>query len=124
MYEYLATVLKVVDGDTIDLDVDLGLYTHAHERVRLYGIDAWETRGEHKEKGKLAREELRKLLAQHDRLRIRSVKDKRGKYGRFLAIVHVDPPLNVVERVGTPPGLLGTVNEWLVEQGHAIWKSY
>ena len=52
MFEYYATVLKIVDGDTIDVMIDLGLGVHCKERLRFARINAWEMRGEHKEKGK------------------------------------------------------------------------
>ena len=44
MYEYKCTVLRIVDGDTIDVMVDLGFETWVKKRVRLYGIDCPETR--------------------------------------------------------------------------------
>ncbi len=45
MYEYEATVLNVVDGDTFDLDIDLGFHCHRHERVRILNVDTPEKRG-------------------------------------------------------------------------------
>lgn len=39
MYEYHCTVERVVDGDTLDLNIDLGMHIHLHERVRLFGVD-------------------------------------------------------------------------------------
>ena len=46
LYWYKAKVVKVVDADTVDLLVSLGLHSYSEERFRLYGIDAWEVRGE------------------------------------------------------------------------------
>ena len=49
MYEYNAQVLRVVDGDTVDVLIDCGFSTFRKERVRLYGIDAYESRTRDKE---------------------------------------------------------------------------
>ena len=49
MYEYSAQVLRVVDGDTVDVLIDCGFSTFKKERVRLYGIDAPESRTRDKE---------------------------------------------------------------------------
>jgi endonuclease YncB( thermonuclease family) len=50
MYEYKATVVKVVDGDTVDVDIDLGFDTWLHnQRIRLYGIDTPECRTRNKQ---------------------------------------------------------------------------
>ena len=90
MYEYHATVLRVVDGDTIDLDVDLGFHIHVQQRVRLAGINA-------PEHGTKAGDAATKFL--HEQLFgmrstpfqevvIRSTKPpKTEKYGRWLADV-------------------------------------
>jgi endonuclease YncB( thermonuclease family) len=45
MYEYNCTIVRVVDGDTVDVDIDLGFDTWIHgERIRLYGVDTPECR--------------------------------------------------------------------------------
>ena len=106
-YRYKVTLDRVVDADTIDVFVDLGLHTFRKERLRLYGIDAWETRGEEREKGLKAKEALIKLL-DGKTLAIETFKDKTGKYGRFLATVWaMEGPSSI------------NVNEWLVAEGHA-----
>lgn len=91
MYEYRATVLRVVDGDTIDATVDLGFDVHVNQRFRLYGINAPETRGESRDAGKAAKAYLQTLLTTHagktGELTIQTRKDDREKYGRYLAVL-------------------------------------
>ena len=52
MYEYKAVIVNVVDGDTFDMNIDLGFNIHIHERVRLLNIDTPENRGAEKKLGK------------------------------------------------------------------------
>jgi len=92
MYEYNAVIVKVVDGDTLDVLVDLGLEIFKKLRVRLYGIDTPEVYGvkhdsEEYAEGKKASDFVKKLLPQGTKVTIRTIKDKRGKYGRYLARV-------------------------------------
>jgi micrococcal nuclease len=111
-YKYKVTLDRVVDADTIDVFVDLGLHTLRKERLRLYKIDAWETRGEEREKGLVAKAALEQLL-EGKTLAIETYKDKTGKYGRFLATVWAMEGSTSIN-----------VNEWLVEQGHAEYVEY
>ncbi len=66
MYEYKATIVKVVDGDTVDVDIDLGFDTWLHnQRIRLYGIDTPECRTRNKKEkahGLLAKAYVQKAL--------------------------------------------------------------
>ena len=91
MYEYNFKLVKVVDGDTIDVDIDLGFGTWLrNQRIRMMGIDAPESRTSDKEEkvyGLLAKEKLNTLLANSRTLR--TFKDTKGKYGRILADVIV-----------------------------------
>ena len=86
MYEYRATLLKVVDGDTVDVDIDLGFgVVFANQRIRLYGIDTPESRTrdlEEKKFGKLASQFLVDHLPTTFTLRTRL--DGKGKFGRIL----------------------------------------
>ena len=88
MYEYRAIIVGVVDGDTVDIDVDLGFNVWLHDqRVRLYGIDAPESRtSDPQEKvfGFLAKDRVCELLPVGSECLISTHKD-RGKYGRLLA---------------------------------------
>jgi micrococcal nuclease len=109
MFEYHATVLKVVDGDTIDVMVDLGMGVHRKERLRFSRINAWETRGEHKEKGKLAKARVAELIPAGDKILIKTQKDKKGKYGRYIAEIFI---LDGVASVN--------LNDLLLNEGHAV----
>ena len=51
MFEYKAVITNIVDGDTFDMDIDLGFHIHIHERVRLLGVDTPEKFGKEKQLG-------------------------------------------------------------------------
>jgi len=92
MYDYEATVLRVVDADTFDLMIDVGLSTHVRERVRLNRVNAWETRGPERPKGLRAARFVRKLMPKGRSVRITTTKLKsgmemKGKYGRYVVDV-------------------------------------
>jgi micrococcal nuclease len=112
MYEYQATLTRVIDGDTFDLDIDLGLRVHASARVRLHGIDTPETYGvsrdsEEYRRGHAAKTFATAWLAQHGpALRVRTFRDRTGKYGRWL--VEIEDP-STGEQLG----------EGLLAAGHA-----
>jgi len=90
MYEYNAFVTKVYDGDTITVDVDLGLGVWKRgQKIRLAGIDAPEIRGEEREAGLVSRDRLRELVLDKF-VTIKTYKDKKGKYGRWIADVIVE----------------------------------
>tara|TARA_R110002072_G_scaffold12987_2_gene55149 strand:+ start:14960 stop:15286 length:327 start_codon:yes stop_codon:yes gene_type:complete len=103
MYHYKAKIIAVYDGDTVTALVDLGFLHPQEMKLRLYGINTPEVRGEERERGLLVRDILRDMVLDKD-VQIRSFKDKQGKYGRYLANI-----------------MLGDldVNEWLVTNGHA-----
>ena len=114
MYSYNAKVVKVVDGDTIDVDIDLGFYMTARIRLRIGRIDAWEVRGEERIKGKIAKQWLIDLLNKHNNEVIVET-SKTGKYGRWIAEIYVG-------EYGT--GTEINVNEALVKNGHATYTDY
>ena len=108
-YTYKATVLRVVDGDTLDLDFDLGLRTHCHTRVRLLGVNTPETYGVRKDseeysEGMRAKEIVSDWLSQYEFVVVETKKDKVGKYGRWLATI-------------SPPDGGESLNEMLVGNG-------
>ena len=86
MYEYKATIVKVVDGDTVDVDIDLGFDVWLrNQRIRLYGIDTPECRQRNKAgkaHGLLAKAYVQKALIV-GRTYALTTKEK-GKFGRFL----------------------------------------
>ena len=111
MFEYRSNLLKIVDGDTIDVDLDLGFsVVLKKQRIRLYGINTPESRTrdlEEKKYGLAAKARLRELLEAAESITVKTAIDKkaRGKYGRILGTIYADD-INV--------------NELLVEEGHAI----
>jgi len=91
MFDYNFKLVKIVDGDTIDVDIDLGFGVWLRkQRIRMMGIDTPESRTrdlEEKKFGLLAKDKLNTLLA-NSRV-IQTYKDKKGKFGRILADVVV-----------------------------------
>jgi len=91
VYEYRCKVLKVIDGDTVDVDIDLGFGMWIHnERVRIMGIDTPESRTSddiEKKFGLAAKERLKELLDETAILKTQIDKkgeDMKGKFGRIL----------------------------------------
>lgn len=91
MYEYRCKVIRVIDGDTLALAVDLGCDVTVNMTVRLYGINCPEMHGESKAAGEAARAFTRLWvmgMADADEwLILRTYKDKREKYGRYLGTI-------------------------------------
>lgn len=108
MYEYkVKEIAKVVDGDTVDLVVDLGFSLYKKERCRVAGIDTPESRTRDKKEkvyGLEAKAYLQGLLENAVGLVVRTEKD--GKYGRMLGHLYCDN-LNM------------SINELMVVSGHA-----
>ena len=94
MHEYKCTILRVVDGDTVDVDIDLGFGVWLRkERVRLHGIDTPESRTrdlEEKKYGLAAKQFVKDILLVGSQQRLITEKDKTGKFGRILGkfLVH------------------------------------
>ena len=118
MYEYRARLVKVVDGDTVDVDIDLGFgIWMKDERVRIMGIDTPESRTRDKvEKlfGKAASARVKELLNEDIILKTqiaRDGEDMKGKYGRILGDF-------MVERF--EDGKQEMLTDVLVQEGHAV----
>lgn len=106
LYHYKSKVVNIVDGDTIDVDLDLGFSTHYIERFRLYGIDAWEKSGDERIKGLLAKTRVVELIPPGTEIITKTIKDAKGKYGRYLGDIYMlDNPMSI--------------NQILLEEGHA-----
>ena len=104
MYEYKATVTKVYDGDTITVDFDLGFgIVLKKQKIRLLGINTPEVRGPERADGILSRNALRQRILDKQVI-IRTSKDKKGKYGRWLGEVYVEDE---------------NINQWLITEGYA-----
>ena len=88
MYEYTCSVVKVVDGDTVDVDIDLGFgIVYANQRIRLYGIDTPESRTrdlEEKKYGLMAKEYVLNRMPIGSKQIIVTHMDDKGKFGRIL----------------------------------------
>jgi|TARA_R110002074_G_scaffold155808_2_gene311790 micrococcal nuclease len=113
MYNYKATLVKVVDGDTIDADIDLGFKVHMKARVRLMGIDTPESRTRNlKEKtwGLAAKKRVQELLVD-GKFILNTELQKKGKFGRILGNVIIPDDF-------TWEGL--NLNEILMEEKLAI----
>ena len=87
MYEYRVEIVKVIDGDTVDVNIDLGFGVWMKkQRIRLFGIDTPESRTrdlEEKKYGNIAKQYLKDSLKKGTPV-LRTHKDKSGKYGRIL----------------------------------------
>lgn len=90
MYEYRANIESVYDGDgSFNSTVDLGLGISVSKKIRVYGIDTPEMRGDQYDAGKIVRDFVRELILGKDVV-IKTKKDKTGKYGRLLANISID----------------------------------
>ena len=117
MYEYRAKILKVVDGDTVDVDIDLGFgVVLTDERVRIMGIDTPESRTSDKVEdlfGEAAKARVKELLSGDVILKTEVDKhgeDMKGKFGRILGDF-------IIEQDGGLPKMLTDI---LIEEGHAV----
>lgn len=103
MYEYKCKVLNVVDGDTVDCEIDLGFFIKKTERIRLRGIDTPELNSKDPvERGSAGMAKSRvQELAPHVTL-IKTHLDKSDKYGRLLGILFIeDDPVSVNDKLVT-----------------------
>jgi endonuclease YncB( thermonuclease family) len=114
LYNYKAVVTEVYDGDTITVDIDLGLHAWIKgEKIRFNRINAPEMRGVEKDKGKISRDYLRGLILNKEII-IETIKDTKGKYGRYLGEIWVK--INDKDYIN--------VNDDLVKKNYAIYKKY
>jgi len=118
MYEYRATIVKVIDGDTVDVDIDLGFgIVLSDERVRIMGIDTPESRTRDKVEKKFglaAKARLKQLLGKTCTLKTQINKigeDMKGKFGRILGDFDV---------YDNKTDSWQPVTKVLVSEGHAV----
>jgi len=101
MYEYKATVKRIIDGDSLVLDIDLGFYMFMNEtKIRLYGLDTPEMNSEDpllRLQAVLATRYLFDNLQIGEKVVIKTILDKREKYGRLLATIIKKDGLNINE---------------------------
>ena len=111
MYQYKAIITKVIDGDTVDVDIDLGFEVWLrNQRIRLYGIDTPESRTSDKvEKvfGNLAKSKILKFCPVGASIILQTkTDDSRGKYGRILGELITEDGLNV--------------NQYMIDNNYAV----
>lgn len=125
MYEYWADVVRVVDGDTVDVMLDLGFGVKKKERLRLAGINAPETRTRdklEKSKGLAAKDWLIDILnKENNRIMVATGKEK-GKFGRYIAVLHQDMANDEYKAKGGH--MFVSINKLMVQKGHAVEKEY
>ncbi len=114
LFTYEGVVTNIVDGDTMDIEFDLGFSIKFTERVRLYGIDAYEPtlrKGTTEEEKKLGIEAKAYLIEklQGQIVFVETIKDEKGKFGRYLANVSYKGTL---------------INEDMVNKGYAVEYAY
>ena len=106
MYEYKCKLVRVVDGDTVDIDIDLGFGVWLRkQRIRMYGIDTPESRTRdlaEKKLGLAAKERLKELCV--GTFKIKSL--GKGKYGRILGIPYTEDGQDICQM--------------LIKEGHAV----
>lgn len=101
-YTYSATIVRVVDGDSAYAEVSLGFHLKLEISMRLEGINAPEL---NTAAGKLARDYLKSLIPAGTAVLIRTYKDPKDKYGRWLARIYRDKV---------------DVNKEMLAAGHAV----
>ena len=120
IYIYKAELVRVVDGDTVDLIIDLGFDTSRKERFRLYGIDAPEM---NTAEGKAAKKWLEDALMPLEAVCIQTIqletKAKRDKYGRFLAVLYDDLSDIQTNRPMKTVVCPSSINAQMITEGHA-----
>ncbi|MFV0378959.1 MAG: thermonuclease family protein [Mangrovibacterium sp.] len=103
MYQYQAEIVKVVDGDTYEVDIDLGLSVWVRgERLRLYGVNTPEVYGVKKDSteylsGKAASDFAKSLVRKGDLVIVETLKDEKEKFGRYLAVIYIRVNPDVLE---------------------------
>jgi len=107
MYEYNANLVRVYDGDTIWVDIDLGFgIWMKNQAVRLANIDTPEVRGEEKAEGFIARDRVIQILEESDnKCRLKTTLDDRGKYGRILADIFIKNETSSINDILLAEGL-------------------
>ena len=112
MFEYYCKIERVVDGDTVDVSVDLGFDIHHKARVRMMGIDTPESRTrnlEEKALGLASKARLKELLKGR-KTKLVCSKEGKGKFGRILAVV-----ISIDKKTGAE----FNVNNRLIDEGYA-----
>ena len=115
MYNYKISLLRVIDGDTIDAEIDLGFDIKVKKRIRFAGINAPESRTkdlEEKARGLAAKNRVKALLEGCKNIQLKS--HGIGKFGRCLGEIFLD----MVD--GQEKLTLVDLNELLINEKHAV----
>ena len=115
MYTYKAKLDRVIDGDTIDVKIDLGFDIQIKKRVRFAGINTPESRTrdlEEKARGLAAKDRVKAVLAENETFTLQS--NEIGKYGRVLGTIHLDTidGRDCLTKV--------CLNDLLITEGHGV----
>lgn len=108
-YTYRATLDRVVDGDTVDVFVDLGFQMNAYKRLRFLDVDTEELRDsdpERRVRAYEAKARVEEILNEADAIYVQTHMDATGKYGRLLAVLWAEKDSKIIN-----------VNELLVSEG-------
>ena len=112
MYQYKVKLVRVVDGDTVDVDIDLGFgVILSNQRIRLANIDAPESRTtdlQEKKYGLISKQFLQSLLP--NQFTIKTIEFNRGKYGRIIADIYIKD----ISEISI------CVNDIMISLGHAV----
>lgn len=116
MYQYKAKIERVVDGDTMDIVIDLGFKITTNQRIRLKGINTPETYivkkdSEEYKKGMAAKEFVIKRITENNSEALIDTDKDTGKYGRYIAVVWLGDSTT-------------SLNDELVEKGYAQIANY
>ncbi len=99
MYKYKCKLIKVVDGDTVDAEIDLGFNIFIKERIRLMGIDTPESRTRNKAEkswGMASKKYLKKVLKDNgNEFELFTKIQKKGKFGRIFGTIIVNGDIDV-----------------------------
>ena len=95
MYQYKGVVNRIVDGDTLDIQIDVGFKIYSHQRFRLLGYNAPETRGPERELGKIAKKHLEEYIPPGTEVVV--VTYKADSFGRYLCDLYSHNGRNLVE---------------------------
>ena len=121
MYTYRGEVKDVIDANNIEVLVDLGFHRFTMARLRLYGIDAPEMKTE---AGKIAKEYVKSVLMGGDAFKyvyVRTIKDRKDKYGRKLAVLYFDPSSMISDHDESKIEMMASSFNWqIVKNGHAV----
>ena len=115
MFEYSAKVVRIVDGDTLDAEIDIGFDVFVKKRIRFAGINAPESRTrdlEEKARGLKAKDRVKNILEENENFTLHS--EELGKFGRVLGKIYLD------KLDGKDCLTQVCLNELLIKEKHAI----